>query len=198
MPQLASVAGRLSSTRAAVGLHRANKRSLERAASTQSRRGLDWTNFFIADIQEAFGAFVAFYLANLKWSQESVGLMLTVGRIASAVVLVPGGALTDAVRWKRALVAIGVCMLAAAALIFALHPTFLFVTFAELLHGSTAGIIGPAIGAISLGIVGRRAMSCRIGRNHRFEAAGNALTAGIMGALGSYVGKSAIFSPPPG
>jgi Na+/melibiose symporter-like transporter len=51
----------------------------------------------------------------------------------------------------------------------------------------------PAIAAISLGIVGRRAMSSRVGRNYRFDAAGSALTAVMMGALGSYVGKSTIF-----
>jgi hypothetical protein len=84
-------------------------------------------------------------------------------------------------------------MIAAAALILAPHPTFSFVFVAEILHGATAGIMTPAIAAISLGIVGRRAMSSRIGRNHRFDAAGSALTAGIMGALGSYVGKSTIF-----
>lgn len=67
MPRVA----RLSSAVASVARHRRNKRSLESAASSQSRRGLDWMNFFIADVQEAFGAFVAFYLADLKWSQES-------------------------------------------------------------------------------------------------------------------------------
>ncbi len=150
-------------------------------------------NFFIADVQEGFGAFIAFYLASLNWSEESVGLMLTIGQIASAVALIPGGALTDAVRWKRALVASGILMIAAAALIFALHPTYLLVIFAEIMHGATAGIMTPAIAAISLGLVGRRAMSCRIGRNHRFDDAGNALTAGIMGVLGNYIGKSTIF-----
>jgi MFS family permease len=150
-------------------------------------------NFFIADVQEGFGAFVAFYLASLKWSQESVGLMLTIGRIASAVALVPGGVLTDAVRSKRMLVAAGIIMIGAAALILALHPTFLFVVAAEVLHGATAGIVTPAIAAISLGIVGRQKMSCRIGRNHRYDAAGNAVTAGVMGTLANYVGKSSIF-----
>lgn len=150
-------------------------------------------NFFIADVQEGFGAFVAFYLADLKWSQESIGLMLTIGRIASAASLIPGGALADAVRQKRILVAAGIIMIAAAALIFALHPTFMFVLIAEVLHGLTAGVMTPAIAAISLGIVGQRAMSGRVGRNHRFDAAGNALTAAIMGALGSYVGHSTIF-----
>lgn len=185
--------GRVSSARASVQRHRRNKLSLEKVGSRASRRGLDWMNFFIADVQEGFGAFIAFYLANLNWSAASIGLMLTIGRISSAVALIPGGALTDAVRWKRALVATGIVMIAASALIFALHPTYLFVIFAEMLHGATAGLITPAIAAISLGLVGRRAMSSRIGRNHRFDAAGNALTAGIMGMLGSYVGKSTIF-----
>jgi MFS family permease len=185
--------GHLSSTREAFTRHRKTKSSLETVASVQSRRGLDWTNFFIADVQQGFGAFVAFYLANLKWSPETIGLALTIGRITSAAVLIPGGALTDAVRPKRALVAIGIIMIAASGLILGLHPSFVGVMSAQVLYGLTAGLIGPAIGAISLGIVGRRAMSSRVGRNQRFDAAGNALTAGLMGVLGNYAGKGTIF-----
>lgn len=77
------------------------KSSLEQVASTRSRRGLDWMNFFIADVQEGFGAFIAFYLADLKWSQELIGEMLTIGRAASALSLIPGGALADALHWNR-------------------------------------------------------------------------------------------------
>lgn len=119
--------------------------------------------------------------------------MLTIGQAVSALSLIPGGVLTDALRWKRALIAIGIIMIAAAAVILALHPTLLFVIFAEISHGLAAGILTPAIAAVSLGIVGRRAMSSRIGRNYRFEGAGNALTAAGMGALGSYLSKSTIF-----
>ena len=46
------------------------------------------------------------------------------------------------------MIAAGVIMIAAAALIFALHPTFVFVIFAEVLHGVTAGVMTPAIAAI--------------------------------------------------
>ena len=106
---------------------------------------------------------------------------------------IPGGALSDAIRWKRALAAIGIPMIGAAALILAFFPTRLFVFAAEILHGLTAGIITPAIGAISLGIVGRRAMSSHTGRNYRFAAAGHALTAAVMGAAGAYLSESAIF-----
>jgi MFS family permease len=188
-----AAAAHLSRVRATIGRHRESKRSLERKASTRSRRALDWTNFFIADVQEGFGAFIAFYLSSLGWMQASIGLVLTIGRAASALSLIPGGALVDAVRWKRALVAAGIVMIGAAALILALHPTFAFVVCAEIMHGITAGMITPAVAAISLGLVGRRAMSSRIGRNYRFSGAGNALTAAAMGALGGTVGNSSIF-----
>src|SRR5262245_63972520 len=106
---------------------------------------------------------------------------------------IPGGALADAVRWKRGLAVVGIVAIAASALILALRPTFPLVFAAETLHGITAGIVGPAIAAISLGLAGRRGMPLRVGRNFRFAAAGNALTAAAMGALGAYLSNSAIF-----
>ena len=36
------------------------RKSLRGSISRQSRQGLDWMNFFLADVQTAFGAFVAF------------------------------------------------------------------------------------------------------------------------------------------
>ena len=144
-------------------------------------------------MQTGFGTFVAFYLAHLGWSKSDVGIALTTGTLAAVIMLLPGGALADAVSWKRALVATGVVAIGIAALILALAPTFIPVLFAELLHGITGGIITPAIGAISLGLVGRSAMSLRTGRNFRYAAAGNALTAAIMGIVGAYYSDSGIF-----
>ena len=63
-------------------------------------------------------------------------------------------------------------MICLSALILALMPSFFLVFAAEILHGLSAGILTPAIAAISLGLVGRRAMSVRTGRNYRFDAAG--------------------------
>src|SRR5947209_13730034 len=84
-------------------------------------------------------------------------------------------------------------MICASALILALLPNLILVFIAETLHGLTSGVLTPAIAAISLGLVGRRAMSARAGRNYRFDAIGNALTAGGMGLAGHYWAKSAIF-----
>ena len=60
--------------------------------------------------------------------------------------------------------------IAASAVLLALSRDFPAVFGAEVLQGATGAIIGPAIAAISLGLVGRRAMSGRIGRNERFNA----------------------------
>jgi MFS family permease len=179
--------------RAGFARYRDARGSLRGSISSQSRQGLDWMNFFLADVQTGFGAFVAFYLAELGWQKQQVGLALSVGTIAGLVAHIPGGALVDAISWKRGVAAIGIIMIAASALILALVPTFSLVFIAEVLHGLTGGLVTPAIAAISLGLVGRGAMSLRTGRNYRFDAAGNALTAAAMGLAGQYFAKSAIF-----
>jgi MFS family permease len=176
-----------------VAHYRDATKKLHTPTSPQSRYGLDWMNFFLADVQTGFGTFVAFYLAHLGWSERSVGLALTVGGLAGVLSQIPGGALADAVRWKRALIATGIVMIGAAAMILALEPSYPLVMFASLLQGGTAGIITPAISAISLGLVGRRAMALRTGRNYRYAAGGHAATAALMGLTGAYFAMSAIF-----
>jgi MFS family permease len=179
--------------RKAVARYRHARKSLHAPASQRSRVGLDWMNFFIADVQTGFGTFTAFYLAHLGWTQASVGVVLTVGGLAAVLSQIPGGALADAVTWKRGLIALGIVMIGAAALILALAPSFLLVLFASALQGTTGGIITPAIGAISLGLVGRRAMAVRTGRNYRYAAGGHAATAALMGLTGAYFSQGAIF-----
>jgi MFS family permease len=187
------VAGISSRSRRVIAEHRHKRKLRDREVSDQSRRGLDWTNFFLADVQMGFGSFLAFYLADMGWSKQDVGLALTVGGLSGLLTQIPGGALADAVPWKRGLAALGIVAIAASALILVLQPSYPMVFAAEVLHGVTGGIVGTAIAAISLGLAGRRGMSCRVGRNYRFAAAGNALTAAVMGALGAYVANSAIF-----
>jgi MFS family permease len=184
---------RRSRLRAAAARYREARRSLHTPASPQSRRGLDWMNFFIADAQTGFGTFVAFYLAQLGWSEALIGLALGVSGIAGMLSQIPGGAIADAVTWKRGLAAVGIVMTGVAALIVGLVPGVIAVFVAQLLQGLTAGIVGPAIAAISLGLVGRSAISVRAGRNLRYAAGGHAVTAALMGVAGAYVAKSAIF-----
>jgi len=189
----AAAAHRRSPLGAIIARYLEARRLLGTPVSAQSRRGLDWMNFFVADVQTGFGTFVAFYLAELGWSQGSIGLALAAGGIAGMLSQIPGGAFADAVKWKRGVAAIGITITGAAALILAITPTYFLVFLAQILQGATAGIITPAIGAISLGLVGRRGISVRTGRNYRYSAGGHALTAALMGAAGAYVSQGSIF-----
>ena len=163
------------------------------APSERSQRALDWLNFFIADVETGFGPFIVVYLAANGWLQGQIGLVLTVGSVCGIASQLPGGAIVDGVRSKRGVIAVALVMVAAGALLFYFSAAFWFVLLAQLLHGLTAGLITPAKAAIGLGLVGRRGLSRRLGRNHRYDSFGNAGTAGIMGVLGHFVAKSASF-----
>jgi MFS family permease len=163
------------------------------SASGGSLRGLDWLNFFLADVQTGVGPFLAIYLAGYGWNEERVGLALTAGGIAGILAQTPAGALVDRLRRKRTLIAAGIGALTLGALLIACAPTFWTVMSAQVLIGSTSSIFLPAICAISLGIVGHRLFDARQGRNQSFNAAGNVVAAVSMGALGYLVSNRSIF-----
>jgi predicted MFS family arabinose efflux permease len=155
--------------------------------------GLDWLNFFLADVQTGVGPFLAIYLAGKGWNEQSVGMALTVGGLAGIVTQTPMGALVDRAKAKRALVAAAVGALACGALLIAFFPTFWVVMAAQTLIGGTSSIFIPLICAISLGIVGPTLFDCRQGRNQAFNAAGNVTAAVSMGLIGYYLSDRGIF-----
>ena len=159
----------------------------------QSLRALDGVNFFIAAVLAGFGPFVALFLGDRGWSQQSIGFVLSAGGITGLLSQIPGGELLDATRSKRLLVGGGTVMLAGAALIIALGPSFALVLAALLLQGVTGGVLGPGITAISLGIVGHSALAERLGRNQCFKSTGSLLAAACMGAIGYFLSDRMIF-----
>jgi predicted MFS family arabinose efflux permease len=64
-----------------------------------------------------FGPYVAAFLAEQNWTQQSIGFVLTAGGFAGLLSQLPGGALLDAIRSKRTAVGFGAGMVAAGALI---------------------------------------------------------------------------------
>jgi len=160
---------------------------------TRSLRGLDWLNFFVANFQTGFGPFISVYLTGVGWTQGAIGAALSAGSVAGMVSQVPGGALVDAVRNKRAAAAAAIIGVMASALLIALWPALLPISLAEILHAFASSVIGPAIAALSLALVGHGALGERLGRNARYLAIGNAFAAGLMGTFGYYVGERAVF-----
>jgi MFS family permease len=163
------------------------------APSDRSLSGLDALNFFLAGMQSGFGPFVAVLLAAEKWTQQDIGYVLTVGGIAALLSQLPGGELLDATRSKRLLVALGAVVVALSALALMLWPILPVVLVALVLQGLTGGILGPAIAAISLGLVGHDALAERLGRNQRFASAGAVAATALIGGIGYFASYQAIF-----
>ncbi len=162
-------------------------------SATRSQRGLDWLNFFIADVEVAFGPFVSVYLSAHGWKQGEIGLVLTLNTTVALVTQAPAGALVDWIRQKRLLVAGCIGLIAAGALLIGLFPRFATVAAGEFMHGMTGGAVRTALAAIGLGLVGHRAFHTRVGRNHRYASLGNAATAAAMGVVGSLLSPRAPF-----
>jgi MFS family permease len=161
--------------------------------SNASLSGLDGVNFFIAGILAGFGPYVAAYLAQQKWTQENIGFVLTASALAGLLSQLPAGELLDTIRSKRALVVAGATMLAISAIVIAFAPTFPLVFTGLVLQGITGGFLGPAIAAISLGLVGHADLPQRLGRNQRFSSTGSLIAAALMGLIGYFLSYQAIF-----
>jgi len=149
--------------------------------------------FFVADVQAGFGPFVAVYLTTQKWTQFDIGLVMTVAGLISLIGQVPGGALVDSARSERVVAGAAVAAIGAAALAYALLPIFPMVLAAASLQAAASCVLGPAIAAISLGLVGHAAIGERFGRNARFASIGAGLSAGAMGAIGYFFTAQSVF-----
>jgi predicted MFS family arabinose efflux permease len=144
-------------------------------------------------VQTGFGPFVAVYLTTQKWTQSEIGLILSIGGVVGLIGQMPGGAVIDAVRSERLLAGLAVATIGVSALAYAAWPIFPVIAMAAIFHAAASCVLGPVIAAISLGLVGPRAIGERLGRNARFASLGNGMAAGVMGAVGYLLSSRAVF-----
>jgi MFS family permease len=116
-----------------------------------------------------------------------------VAGFVSLIGQMPGGALVDAARSERFVAAIAIAVICVSALTYAVLPIFPMVLAGSILHSLASCVLGPAMAAISLGLVGHAAIGQRLGRNARFASVGNGLAAAAMGACGYLLSSRAVF-----
>jgi MFS family permease len=163
-------------------------------ASIRATRGLDAANFFLADVRDGLGPYLAIYLlAVQKWDEASIGIVMSIATAAGILAQTPAGALIDITRLKRAAVVAAAIIVVAASLLLPLFSNFFLVAASQATAHAAAAAFGPAVSAISLGIVGHAAFSRRVGRNEAFNHAGNAFAATIAGATAYLFGPSVVF-----
>ena len=157
-------------------------------------RALDAANFFLADVRDGLGPYLAVYLLTEQhWDEARIGLVMSIATLAGIVAQTPAGALVDATRAKRLVMAVAAIMVTSASLSLPLFPTFLPVAISQGIAQAAAVIFPPAIAAVSLGIFGHAAFTGRIGRNETFNHAGNAVAAGLAGLSAYWFGPTVVF-----
>ena len=154
---------------------------------------LDWLNFFLADVKDGLGPFLAIYLLSSRhWDPGKIGVVMMIAGVATVTARTPFGALVDWTRWKRGLMVAAAVAVAGGALAMSFFPNFWLIAVVQAAIGSADAIFPAAIGAISLGIVGPKMFARRVGRNEAFNHAGNAFTAIVAGIAGWLIAPGAV------
>jgi MFS family permease len=160
----------------------------------RANRALDAANFFLADVRDGLGPYLAIYLlTEQKWDEASIGVVMSVAAMAGILAQTPAGALIDATKAKRYAMAVAAILVTVASVLLPWLPTFWPVALSQATAHAAGAVFAPALGAITLGIFGHRAFTRRIGRNETFNHAGNACAAILAGAAAYVWGPSVVF-----
>ncbi|TPG46382.1 MFS transporter [Roseomonas nepalensis] len=167
-------------------------------ASPRVRRGLDALNFTLADVRDGLGPYLAIYLLAVRgpdqgWNEATIGLVMTIAGVAGLLAQTPAGALIDRTRHKRAVVIGAALMVTASCLLLPFLSSFLAVAATQSLAGIAGAVFPPALAAITLGVVGPRAFSRRVGRNEAFNHGGNAVSAALAAGTAVFFGPVVVF-----
>ena len=166
--------------------HRRRRRARACAVSIGS-------SFFLADVHRIRSVHRGLS-DDAKWTQVEIGLVLSIGGLVALIGQMPGGAIVDAARSERLVAGLAVATIGASALGYAAWPIFPVVAAAATLHAAASCVLGPAIAAISLGMVGPLAIGERFGRHARYASLGNGVAAAVMGTCGYLLSAVRYFS----
>ncbi|MBK3734205.1 MFS transporter [Azospirillum brasilense] len=169
------------------------------APSGETGRGfrpasLDAVNFLLADVRGALGPYLNVFLVSQQhWSQSEVGLVTSLAGWLGLAVQTPIGAAIDATHRKREAIVLALAVLGAGALCIYLFPNFWPVLIANTLIAVVGDVFGPAVAALTLGLVPQRLLARRMGRNAAFDHAGNVAVAALAGLVGWLFSQQAVF-----
>ncbi|WP_202423886.1 MFS transporter [Duganella margarita] len=159
-----------------------------RAPSRASLLALGLLNFFLADARDGLGPFLDAYLSTKGWAPMDLGLLATVGGVLGLVAGMPAGALTDRSHAKRLLVVAPVTLITLMSFLCLAAPSRWMVFSTQALAAVAGVLIGPAVAAISLGLVGAQRFGQQLGKNESWNHAGNLVLMGGTWAASVWFG----------
>src|SRR3954447_17850936 len=160
----------------------------------RSQSALDWVVFFLSDVETGVGPFMAGYLTGVRgWNPEQIGIIIAAQKIASVVTQASAGWLIDRTTLKRWIMAGGALAISFGSGFVVWSPGVFTQSLNQIGIGAATSIATLTVSALSLGLVGREALSRRMGRNGVYSHAGNMLTATLAGYAGFRIGQDWIF-----
>jgi MFS family permease len=155
---------------------------------------LDAVNFLLADVRGALGPYLNVFLVTQQhWSQSHVGVVTSVSGIVGLALQTPIGAFIDETRAKRGAIVAALALLGLGAVVLFAWPRFWPVLVANSLMAVVGDVFGPAIAALTLGLVVRQELARRMGRNSAWDHAGNIAIAIVAGGVGYLFSQRAVF-----
>jgi MFS family permease len=161
-------------------------------------RTLDALNFFLADVRDGLGPYLAIYLIAVRgpargWNEATVGVVLTIAGIVGLLSQTPAGVLIDRARNKPRIIMIAALLVTASSVSLPLVSGYTMVAITQSVAAAAGAVFAPAISAVTLGLVGPKLFARRVGRNEAFNHAGNAVSAALAGVLAWSFGPVVVF-----
>ncbi len=153
-------------------------------AVSRSLTALTLLAFFMADVRDGLGPFLATYLQENQVRQELIGYTMTAGGLAAVAMTPVAGAWVDRSTAKRTMT-VALAILAASALAFStLDGRWLIAS--QVVTGLAGALLAATMAALTLGLARASGFKHQTGRNEAWSHAGNmvsAIGAGLVAHL---------------
>ena len=160
----------------------------ERATGKGSLMALAMLAFFMADVRDGLGPFLATHLQASQVRQELIGYTMTAGGLAGVVMTPLAGAWIDRTVHKRAITAVAsLAALAASVLAFGtLAGAWLIAS--QVVTGIAGALLAATIAGLTLGLAGPAGFKRQTGTNEAWSHAGNMISAIGAGLAARWLG----------
>src|SRR5262249_9038029 len=143
---------------------------------------------------DGLGPFLGVFLQEQSWSPAEIGFVMTIGGLVGMVAVTPAGMLVDKTTAKRGILVAAMVAVIAASLVILFLPSFVATSAAQWINAIAAAMMGPAVAAITLGLVKQQGYAHQLGRNEAFNHGGNVTAALLAGFFGYLFGLGAVFA----
>lgn len=149
---------------------------------------LTWLAFFMADVRDGLGPFLATYLQENHVRQDLIGYTMTAGGLAAVAMTPFAGAWVDRSHAKRAMTVAGaLAVLGASVLAFSTLSGPLLIA-SQIVTGLAGAVLAATMAALTLGLARSSGFKHQMGRNEAFSHAGNMVSAIGAGLIAHFFG----------